>query len=203
MKIFTIVFLLSLALSRMNILAETNAPCCAKLGEASAISPITEQSIYQIDSTFTDDGGKSVKLSSLAGQPVILTMFFSRCTYACPILANDMKKIETALPAELRGKVRFVLVSFDSDRDTPEALARYRRTRQIPSDWILLTASRDDILELAALLGVKYKKEATGQFAHSNLITLLDPRGEIAFRQTGLNSDGGELTNKIHAVIVR
>jgi hypothetical protein len=42
-------------------------------------------------------------------------------------------------------------------------------------------------LELGLLLGVKFKKDVRGQFAHSNIITRLDAQGEIVFRQTGLN----------------
>lgn len=202
MKTLSPFFFLLLAFTNLGTVAETNAPCCARR-DLSASAPLTDKSIYQVDSIFTNDLGKSVKLSSLAGQPVVLTMFFAQCNYACPILANDMKKIEAALPQELRGKARFVLVSFDSERDTPEALAHYRETRHIPKDWVLLTASRDDILELSALLGIKYKKEATGQFAHSNAITLLDARGEIAFRQNGLNGDGAEIAKALSRLSAR
>ena len=42
--------------------------------------------------------------------------------------------------------------------------------------------------ELAALLGVKYKQEADGAFSHSNLITILNPQGEIVHQRTGLQS---------------
>jgi len=199
MKTFTSILLLILAVS--ETFGGTNAPCCAKTNVAVASPQLTDKSIYEVDSKFTDDRGNTVKLSNLAGQPVVLTMFFAQCNYACPILANDMRKIESALPQEVRGKVRFVLVSFDSDRDTPKALAHYRETRHIPDDWLLLTAKRDDILELAALLGVKFKKETTGQFAHSNLITLLNAQGEIVRQQVGLNADPTDLVSAIHHVL--
>jgi protein SCO1/2 len=192
MKTLSLTLILAAVLLCPTVFAGTNAPCCAKPLAPTQPPALTDKSIYQVDSTFTDDHGKPVKLSSLAGQPVVLTMFFAQCNFACPILANDMKKIEAALPAEVRRKTRFVLVSFDSDRDTPEALARYRKSRQIPNDWLLLTGKRDDILELAALLGVKYKKESTGQFAHSNLSTLLNTHGEIIRQQIGLNTDPSE-----------
>jgi protein SCO1 len=53
----------------------------------------------------------------------------------------------------------------------------------------LLHGESDDVLELAALLGVKYKEEATGQFAHSNLITVLNADGEIVHQLVGLGQD--------------
>lgn len=43
--------------------------------------------------------------------------------------------------------------------------------------------------ELAALLGVNYAEDSRGQFAHTNVITLLNAEGEIAFQHTGLKQD--------------
>jgi hypothetical protein len=54
-------------------------------------------------------------------------------------------------------RVGFALVSFDSKRDTPAALADYRRARKLPAErWALLRGRPDDVLELAALLGIKF-----------------------------------------------
>jgi protein SCO1/2 len=90
------------------------------------------------------------------------------------------------------------MVSFDSRRDTAAALADYRRSRQLTAEnWTLLHGQPEDILELAALLGVRYKEDAYGQFMHSNVITLLNAKGEIVFQQTGLNSDPQEMISQI------
>jgi protein SCO1 len=164
---------------------QPNAPCCDK--ELKPSKPISDTSLYQLDSTWTTDQGKEIKLASLAGRPQVVTMFFANCVAACPILAHDMRKIEDALPENIRTNVGFVLISFDTERDTPQALAKFRRARRIPESWTLLTAKPDDILELAALLGVKFKKDAVEQFSHSNLITILNEKGEITFQQIGLN----------------
>ena len=40
--------------------------------------------------------------------------------------------------------------------------------------------------QLAVLLGVKYKRESRGDFAHSNLLTVLNKTGEIVHRHMGL-----------------
>ena len=45
------------------------------------------------------------------------------------------------------------------------------------------------VRELAALLGVNYAEDSRGQFAHTNLFTLLNADGEIAFQHTGLKQD--------------
>jgi protein SCO1/2 len=69
-------------------------------------------------------------------------------------------------------------------------LRQYRALHHfLPSAWNLLQGGSEDIQEIAALLGVKYKKESNGDYAHSNVITVLNPQGEIVWQQTGLNQD--------------
>ncbi len=161
--------------------------CCATVEAPAAF---TDKSIYQTESAWTTDQGKQLKLSELRGRPQVVAMFFASCQFACPILVNDMKRLESSLPAELRSRIGFTLVSFDTERDTPSALAEYRKAHALTKDrWTLLRGSPDDVLELAALLGVKYKADANGQFAHSNIITILNANGEIVYQQIGLNQD--------------
>ena len=176
-------------------------PCCRP---ALAAGKPTDRSLYQLDSTWTSDVGRKVKLSVLRGRPQVVAMFFSNCEYACPILVNDMKKLEAALPKDVLAKVDFVLVSFDTKRDTPEALAAYRRKEKLPvASWTLLRGEADDVREIAALLGVNYAADSRGQFAHSNLITLLNAEGEIAFQQNGLNQNPAGLISAVTAAAAK
>jgi protein SCO1/2 len=135
---------------------------------------------------FVDDSGRPVSLGDLRGRPVILTLFFSSCGYACPLLLGDMMRIRAGLTPEVRDRARLVLVSFDVRRDTPEKLAAFRQQRQLDDGYVLLHADAAGVSELAALLGVKYKEEADGNFAHSNVITVLNPAGEIVHQRLGL-----------------
>lgn len=162
-------------------------PCCRAPLPA---GPPTDRSLYQLDSKWTSDVGRQVQLSVLRGRPQLVAMFFTHCEYACPILVHDLQKIEQRLPSDLRAKVDFLLVSFDSARDTAAALADFRAKRQLARDrWTLLRGGADDVRELAALLGVNYAPDSRGQFAHSNLITLLNAEGEIVFQHQGLEQD--------------
>ena len=128
----------------------------------------------------------------------MLDLFFASCGYACPLTVTDMEAIREKLPAGVRDRAVFVLVSFDAARDTPEALAKYRAQRSLDSSWVLLHGSDDAVRELAALVGVKYKQEADGAFSHSNLLTILNPAGEIVHQRTGLK---GGLDEAAMAVI--
>jgi hypothetical protein len=47
-------------------------------------------------------------------------------------------------------------------------------------------AGVEDTLELAVRLGVRYRKDPQGGFAHSNLITILNLQGDIVHQHVGL-----------------
>jgi protein SCO1/2 len=98
--------------------------------------------------------------------------------------------------------VGFTLISFDTTRDTPEALATFRKTQVLPKEnWTLLHGAPDDVLEVAALLGIKFKEEASGQFAHSNVITVLNSRGEIIHQLAGLGPDVHEVVRELEKLL--
>jgi len=177
----------------------SSPPSCCSSNET--VGPhLTDKSIYQLETSWTDDSARPIKLRTLKGRPQIVTMFFSHCNYACPLLVQQMKQIEERLPKSLIKKVGFVLVSYDTERDTPEALLNYRKQHQLSVErWTLLRGEYDDILELSALLGVRFKKDAAGDFMHSNVITLLNSEGEIAFQQTGLKFEADEFIKRLNS----
>lgn len=168
--------------------------CCAEL-EATAYS---RDSVYRLDGEFTNDRGARVQLGDLRGRPVVIAMFFASCTKACPMLLSDMTQIRAKLPPELRDRVALVLVSFDAKRDTPEALRAFRESRQLDAQWTLLHANADTVIELAAVLGVKYTLQADGEFAHSNQLTVLNDEGEIVFQRAGLSGDHDRLVEALN-----
>lgn len=188
-------------LSSISVLAEssTNAvhrSCCQAIETTS--KPLSEKSLYQLDSVWTNDNGQPMKLSALRGRPQVVVMFFAHCQYACPLLVYQMQQIEASLPPAVRTNVGFTLASFDSKRDTPSALKEYRNLRGLsPANWTLLNGSPDAVLDLAAVLGVKFKEDAQGQFSHSNVITVLNADGEVVRQQTGLSADNHDLVQTI------
>ncbi len=162
------------------------AACCV---EEKPAAPLTDKSLYQLNSAWTNDAGGSVALTTLRGRPVLIAMFFASCEYACPVLVNDLKRLEAALPEDVRGNVQLVLVTFDTKRDTPPALRAFRERMELGPQWTLLTSTPSAVQELAMLLGVKFKQDSRGQFAHSNLITVLNAEGEIVHQHAGLQGD--------------
>lgn len=175
---------LSLSFAAAPALNAAGACCPAPLP---AEAPLPAASLYQTEVGFVTDAGEPFRLAGLRGRPVALTMFFATCTYACPATTVDLARIREKVPEALREDAVIVMVSFDSERDTPEALHAFRESRGLSNDWILLHGADDAVRELAALLGVKFKREANGQFAHSNLVTILSREGEILHQRAGLS----------------
>jgi protein SCO1/2 len=181
--------------------ATDDLPSCCQ--HVAAQTNYTDKSVYLLDSTWTTDAGKSVKLGALRGKPQVVAMFFASCSFTCPLTVNDLKKVEAALPENLRTNVGFTLVSFDSTRDTSAVLHAYRASHDLNgANWTLLRGEPDDVRELAALLGVIYKQDAKGDFAHSNLITVLNAEGEIIFQQPGINLPPDEIVAKLQAIAI-
>lgn len=158
-------------------------------------------SIYHAGSTWTDQTGTERELASLAGRVQVVAMLYTSCAYACPRIMLDLKRIEGELGSELGDDVGFVVVSIDPDRDTPERLAEFAAgSRLDPATWTLLTSDEEAILEMAALLGVQYRQTEPGEWVHSNVLTVLDPAGEVVHRQEGLGTDPAESLRVIRAL---
>jgi protein SCO1/2 len=171
----------------------TKACCAADAVSSGASAPLSNRSLYQLNSVWTTDGGATTELAALRGRPVVVAMFFAQCEYACPMLVNDVKRVREALPAAVREKTQIVLVSFDTERDTVASLQSYRQRNDLDDSWTLLRGDAASVQDLAMLLGVKFKRDARGQFTHSNLITVLNSEGEMIQQRAGLQGDVSEL----------
>ncbi len=161
-------------------------------------TPLPGTSIYQLDSSWTDQAGRPTRLADLRGHPVVMAMVFTHCRYACPRMVGQMKRVEASLRAAERAKVRFVLVSLDPARDTPPVLAAFaRRSKLDLARWTLLRGDAGAVRELSVALGVRYKYGESGDIAHANLLTVTDADGTITHQLEGL---GGEVDSVVGAL---
>jgi len=143
-------------------------------------------SIYQVESVWTNQVGLQFPLNNLAGKPQIVAMTYTSCEVSCPRIVSVMQQIGR----ETQDLAGFTLISIDPDRDTVQQLAGYAAKMNLDaSSWNLLRGEPEDVLEMAALLGVRYQKMPDGEFAHSNMITVLNEMGVIVHQQGGLAPD--------------
>lgn len=155
--------------------------------EAMEAAPPRGDSVYALSASLVDQRGRTVGLDLFRGHPVLISMFYASCPDACPLLIADLQRMERELPPRIKGDLRIVLVSLDPERDTPDALQALARARQVDeSRWRLLRAPAETVRDIAALLGVKYRRLPDGSFNHSPVITLLDPDGAIVVRDDAI-----------------
>lgn len=150
---------------------------------AGGVGEPADMSVYHLEGEWTDARDSTRTLGdALAGRVQVLALVYTSCALACPAVIADMKRIEAAT-----GDAGFVLVSIDPARDTPERLRVFAEgSRLSPERWTLLTGNDDDLLELSAVLGVRYRRISNTDFMHSNMLTVLDAEGRIVHRQLGL-----------------
>ncbi len=144
-------------------------------------------SLYQFHDMFTDQNGKQMMLHQMEGKYVVVAMFYATCTAICPRIAAEMLRLEKNLSSSQRANTRFVMISFDHERDNPAALQKFISKMRLTDSFTLLTGKPDAIREVAAALGVNYKKLDDGEYSHSSLFTLLSPKGEIVLQHAGLS----------------
>lgn len=158
----------------------------------------TEMSVYNLTSYWAKQDGDSIELKALKGKIQMVAMIYTSCDYACPRIIADLKRIEESLLGYKKDEIGIVLVSLDPERDTPEKLKAFARQNKLdPDRWTFLTGEENNILELAALLNVKYRKELRMDIAHSNIISVLNKEGELIHQQEGLGVDPDETVKAI------
>ena len=147
-----------------------------------------EASLHDFDVVFHDQTGAKTTFAKLDGQPVLVTMFYGNCAYACPMLVSRMRRLESKVAPEHRSKLRMVLVTFDPKRDTVQALSKLHEAYGLDDRWHFLRVDdAEAVQELAALLGVKYRFMPEGTINHSSVITLLDRSGVVQARMDGMD----------------
>lgn len=157
-----------------------------------------ERSVYRLQASWTEDNGKPLQLDELRGEPQVLTFFYTTCTGSCPITVKALQMFSEGEKSAGNTRVRFVLVTVDPAQDTLAVLRKYRRTMHLEKDaWRLLRGKDADVRKMAALLGFNYEQIDSGEFMHSNLITVLDKCGQIVHQQSGVAGDSAALREAI------
>ena len=158
-------------------------------------------SIYNLKANWINQDGAKMSLQQLGGKPVVLAMIYTSCPSACPMTISDIKKIEQRISSKAKNQPHFILISFDSNNDNPKKLMEFSKKYHLDlKQWTLLTGTKNEIRELAMALGVQYRQNPDGSFAHSNVITLIDPDGIIRYQQTGLKQDPGPLVEVLNQI---
>jgi protein SCO1/2 len=125
--------------------------------------------------------GAPVQLDSMKGYVTVYDFIFTTCGGTCPLMSNQMKALTKQI--DPKSPVRFVSISVDPARDTPEALRKYAARLGNDSRWLFLTGDRDTIVKLS-VEGFKLAAGGDPQpgaepLLHSSKIVVADKQGVI------------------------
>jgi protein SCO1/2 len=153
------------------------------------------------DFALTDQDGEPVALEDLRGQTLLLDFIYTHCPGPCPILTGTHVSVQRLLPEELAERVRFVSISLDPARDTPEAMRAYATARGVDlSRWSFLTGDDDTVADVLQRYGVGATPGENGEIEHLVITYLIDAEGRIARRFAGLEHRAETLVAALEAV---
>lgn len=170
--------------------------------DAKAPAPLPSRSLYHATASFTDQHGAHAALGVFRGHPVLIVMFYASCKSVCPVIFAQVQRIERELPPDARAETRMILISLDPKRDTSARLAALAKRMHVDGDrWRFLRTSDGGVQEIAALLGVSFRRLPSGEIDHSALVTLLDGEGVVRSRLEGAFADPGQLVTDLVALV--
>ena len=148
-----------------------------------------------------DQDGRPVTSEELAGKTLLVDFVYTTCPGPCPILTSRHVTLQRELPKALRARTRFVSISIDPQRDTPEALRVYATARGADlSHWSFLTGPVDVVSALVEAYGVGSVRQEDGTIDHVVATFVIDPEGKIADRFVGLEHEPRDLLAALERV---
>jgi protein SCO1 len=153
------------------------------------------------DVEFATTRGERLRLSELAGRPVIVSMIYTSCLHVCAPTTAELRRAVREARATL-GPNSFAMLSigFDARNDTPERMASFARELKIDDPgWYFASASAADIARLSKGLGFMYAP-AAGGFDHLVQTTILDERGRVYRQIYGQSFRGATLIDPLRRI---
>ncbi|MCO6495847.1 MAG: SCO family protein [Bacteroidetes bacterium] len=173
------------------------ASCTGKKNQS---NDIPSDSIFNLNSVWQNQDGKSLYLKDLQGKTLVVVMIYTSCKAACPILVAKMKQIEKKIDRKYIDNVSLILVSIDPEIDTPERLKKFAKSNKMEDkQWIFLRSDELATQEFANVLSMKYKKIDPVDFSHSNIITVFNPNGKMVSQEQGTEIDVESVATKVNS----
>jgi protein SCO1 len=145
--------------------------------QGSLISPPIAASDFEL----TDQYGQRFKLSDQHGKLVVIFFGYTNCPDICPTTLSEYQSIRNSL-GESGDQFRFLFITVDPERDTPERLRDY--IGHFDPDVIGLTGHRDALEPVWKSYGVYQQKQDAGSAAgylvdHSTRTYVVDQDGNL------------------------
>ena len=138
------------------------------------------------DYPFIDQNGQPLRLSSLRGRPVVLSLVYTSCFRICSGLTLHLRDVVSEAQRALGPDTFTVLtVGFDTPNDTPERMRLYAQERGAQMQgWHFASADAATVDRLARDVGFTYRRSPKG-FDHITQTTIIDGSGHVVLQVYG------------------
>ncbi|HMN17588.1 MAG TPA: SCO family protein [Ignavibacteriaceae bacterium] len=159
-----------------------------------------EQDIFRTQNTFLNQDSIQVDFPEIIKDKITLfTMIYTHCPDICPMTTHNMNLVEQRLPDNLKDKVRFVVISFDPNRDTPSVFKKYAEIRDLSfNTWSFLSGDEKNTNEVMLKFNITaipadstYDDDGTLSYniIHTDRISLIDQNGKLRANYKGSTAD--------------
>jgi protein SCO1/2 len=175
---------------------------CHRSDDETGSFPAANKSDCLPNLTLLDQNGKSINLSSLKGQYVLVNFIYTGCSGTCPMLTSKMSMVEKKLGPELGRKVRLMSVTLDPEHDNPAQLLKYANEHGVNgADWLFLTGTPAEVDQYLSVFTIRRTREADGSIDHVTTSFLLGPDGRQIRQYDGITVTPATLADDIDRAI--
>ena len=136
------------------------------------------------DFVMTNQDSLLITNEDYLGKVFVVEFFFTRCPSICPIMNQNMKRLDTAFSS--RDDFGIASISIDPEYDTPTVLKEYATRYEVESPhWHFLNTEAKTVYALANQgfnIFASVNPEVAGGFEHQGYFALIDKQGFIRSR---------------------
>ncbi len=147
-----------------------------------------------------DQTGQAFTLTSLRGEPLVVTFVSAHCTDACPLVNAQFAQADQ-LFVRRHLHVRLLTITLDPEHDPPAVMRDLaRRFDADPRRWLVASGNIRDVHAVMSLFGVQTERGSDGYAdVHTTFVYVFDQRGIL--RKTVLASTmlGAQLADELHS----
>lgn len=157
--------------------------------------------------SLVDADGRPVSLESLREQVIVLHFIYASCPDVCPLHADKLAEVQAMVNrTEMKDLVRFVSITTDPIRDTPDVLRDYGPSHGLDqTNWTFLTVPpgqpEDTTRRLAEAFGHKFTRSPDGYQMHGVVTHLIDTAGKWRANFHGLQFESVNLVLYLNGLV--
>ena len=152
------------------------------------------------DALLVDQDGRRFQLSELFDQVLVLSFVYTRCNVAnmCPTATRKLVEAHEGIRARGAQGVRFLVVSFDTERDDPRRLGEFASEYGADgTTFRLASGDGEEVKRLSKALNTYYRQRAPGVFEHNIVVSIVDRGGVLRDDFFGTEWEVAELVEAV------